>query len=53
MEIRVDCINCKYCDFNGEYLYCKKQNIETGYCGWCELEEEDLDENFEQLDSLQ
>ena len=51
---KLNCINCKYYDFNaGEGVdWCKLNYEETGICGNCDREFEDLEEATTHYDAL-
>ena len=51
---KLNCSNCKYYDFNaGEGVdWCKLNHEETGICGCCDREFEDLEEATTHYDAL-
>ena len=51
---KLNCSNCKYYDFNaGDGVdWCKLNHEETGICGCCDREFEDLEEATTHYDAL-
>lgn len=51
---KVYCANCKYYDFNSleNIDWCRLNNEETGICGHCEREFENLEEATEHYESV-
>lgn len=51
---KIDCLNCKYYDFNAcdGVDWCKLNHEETGVCGYCDREFEDLEEATTHYDAL-
>ena len=51
---KLNCSNCKYYDFNAcdGIDWCKLNHEETGICGYCDREFEDLEEATTHYDAL-
>lgn len=51
---KLNCSNCKYYDFNAcdGVDWCKLNHEETGICGYCDREFEDLEEATTHYDTL-
>lgn len=52
--MKINCVNCKYFDFNDVdgVDWCRLNHYETGVCGYCDREFEDLEEATIHYDDL-